>query len=141
MLIFQKITFYISLLFSLFQGIWRCYLEYSRLQEQPSSRLNAYTIGIQTDISMYFRLKQTWFALSEWILKFCFVKIVITRKHFLSKENLCWYNLLNTSIGNIIKISIYNTTSHSKWKVIEGNLLYNLRKCYCTMISIYLPST
>ncbi|XP_061267544.1 choline transporter-like protein 5 isoform X1 [Bos javanicus] len=44
-------------------GIWRCYLEYSRLQEQPSSRLNAYTIGIQTDISMYFRLKQTWFAL------------------------------------------------------------------------------
>uniref|UniRef100_A0A8C6DHF3 Choline transporter-like protein n=1 Tax=Moschus moschiferus TaxID=68415 RepID=A0A8C6DHF3_MOSMO len=44
-------------------GIWRCYLEYNRLQEQPGSHLNAYTIGIQTDISMYFRLKQTWFAL------------------------------------------------------------------------------
>ena len=79
--IFQKITFYITLLFSLFQGIWRCYLEYSRLEEQPGSHLNAYTIGIQTDISMYFRLKQTWFALSEWILKICFVKIVIRRMH------------------------------------------------------------
>ncbi|OWK05288.1 SLC44A5, partial [Cervus elaphus hippelaphus] len=44
-------------------GIWRCYLEYSRLQEHPDSQLNVYTIGIQTDISMYFRLKQTWFAL------------------------------------------------------------------------------
>ncbi|XP_014643844.1 PREDICTED: choline transporter-like protein 5 [Ceratotherium simum simum] len=43
-------------------GIWHCYQEYSKLQEQPNSHLSIYNIGIQTDLSMYFQLKQTWFT-------------------------------------------------------------------------------
>uniref|UniRef100_A0A8C4LL88 Choline transporter-like protein n=1 Tax=Equus asinus asinus TaxID=83772 RepID=A0A8C4LL88_EQUAS len=43
-------------------GIWHCYQEYSKLQEKPNSHLSIYNIGIQTDISMYFQLKQTWFT-------------------------------------------------------------------------------
>lgn len=63
--LFQKVTFYISLFFFLFQGIWHCYQEYSKLQGKPNSHLSIYNIGIQTDISMYFQLKQTWFTFSE----------------------------------------------------------------------------
>uniref|UniRef100_A0A8C3YF87 Choline transporter-like protein n=1 Tax=Catagonus wagneri TaxID=51154 RepID=A0A8C3YF87_9CETA len=44
-------------------GIWQCYQEYSSLQEKPNSHLTIYHIGMQTDISMYFQLKQTWFIL------------------------------------------------------------------------------
>ncbi|XP_070447943.1 choline transporter-like protein 5 isoform X3 [Equus przewalskii] len=43
-------------------GIWHCYQEYSKLQGKPNSHLSIYNIGIQTDISMYFQLKQTWFT-------------------------------------------------------------------------------
>lgn len=78
---FQKITFYISLFFFPFQGIWHCHQKYNNLQGHPNSQLTIYDIGIQTDISMYFQLRQTWFAFSEWILKIGFVKIVIIRKH------------------------------------------------------------
>ncbi|XP_042808441.1 choline transporter-like protein 5 isoform X1 [Panthera pardus] len=43
-------------------GIGHCYQEYCNLQGQPNSHLTVYDIGIQTDISMYFQLKQTWFT-------------------------------------------------------------------------------
>ncbi|XP_076976712.1 choline transporter-like protein 5 isoform X2 [Tamandua tetradactyla] len=43
-------------------GIWYCYSEYSTLQKKPSSDLTIYDIGIQSDFSVYFQLKQTWFA-------------------------------------------------------------------------------
>ncbi|XP_045333834.1 choline transporter-like protein 5 isoform X1 [Leopardus geoffroyi] len=43
-------------------GIGHCYQEYCNLQGQPNSHLTIYDIGIQTDISMYFQLKQTWFT-------------------------------------------------------------------------------
>nr|XP_045753355.1 choline transporter-like protein 5 isoform X3 [Mirounga angustirostris] len=43
-------------------GIWHCYQEHSNLQGRPNSHLTIYDIGFQTDISMYFQLKQTWFA-------------------------------------------------------------------------------
>ncbi|KAJ8793448.1 hypothetical protein J1605_019282 [Eschrichtius robustus] len=69
-----KITFYISLLFSPFQGIWHCYREYSSLQGQPDSHLTVYHIGIQTDISMYFQLKQTWFA---FMIILCILEVFI----------------------------------------------------------------
>ncbi|XP_016072286.1 PREDICTED: choline transporter-like protein 5 isoform X2 [Miniopterus natalensis] len=41
-------------------GIWHCYQEYSNLQELPNSHLKIYDLGIQTDIRMYFELRQTW---------------------------------------------------------------------------------
>uniref|UniRef100_A0A8D0R7E0 Choline transporter-like protein n=1 Tax=Sus scrofa TaxID=9823 RepID=A0A8D0R7E0_PIG len=44
-------------------GIWNCYQEYNSLQEKPNSHLTIYHIGVQTDISMYFQLRQTWFIL------------------------------------------------------------------------------
>ncbi|XP_008587894.1 PREDICTED: choline transporter-like protein 5 [Galeopterus variegatus] len=44
-------------------GIWHCYQEYTNLQEHPNSTLTIYDVGIQINLSMYFRLKQTWFAL------------------------------------------------------------------------------
>ncbi|VFV40311.1 choline transporter-like protein, partial [Lynx pardinus] len=43
-------------------GYGHCYQEYCNLQGQPNSHLTVYDIGIQTDISMYFQLKQTWFT-------------------------------------------------------------------------------
>ncbi|EPQ11280.1 Choline transporter-like protein 5 [Myotis brandtii] len=43
-------------------GIWHCYQQYRNLQERPNSHLTIYDLGIQTDISMYLQLKQTWFA-------------------------------------------------------------------------------
>ncbi|XP_032494692.1 choline transporter-like protein 5 isoform X2 [Phocoena sinus] len=55
-------------------GIWHCYREYSNLQGQPSSHLTVFHIGIQTDISMYFQLKQTWFAL---MIILCILEVFI----------------------------------------------------------------
>ncbi|XP_040843183.1 choline transporter-like protein 5 [Ochotona curzoniae] len=45
-------------------GIWYCYKEYITLHEQPSSSLTVYEIGIQTNMNMYFNLKQAWFVLT-----------------------------------------------------------------------------
>ncbi|XP_039694396.1 choline transporter-like protein 5 [Pteropus medius] len=42
-------------------GIWYCYREYSNLQGHQTSHLTIYDIGIQSDISTYFQLRQTWF--------------------------------------------------------------------------------
>ncbi|XP_052586249.1 choline transporter-like protein 5 isoform X4 [Peromyscus californicus insignis] len=44
-------------------GIWYCYLEYNSLQQKPQSALMIYNIGIQTNISVVFPLKQAWFSM------------------------------------------------------------------------------
>ncbi|KAM6217071.1 choline transporter-like protein 5 [Rhynchocyon petersi] len=44
-------------------GIWHCYGEYYKLNTGSSAKLSIYDIGIQSDISVYFQLKQTWFSL------------------------------------------------------------------------------
>nr|XP_048309492.1 choline transporter-like protein 5 isoform X1 [Myodes glareolus] len=44
-------------------GIWYCYLEYHGLQQKPQSSILIYDIGVQTSISMFFQLKQTWFSM------------------------------------------------------------------------------
>ncbi|XP_006888676.1 PREDICTED: choline transporter-like protein 5 [Elephantulus edwardii] len=44
-------------------GILHCYQEYNKLDAGLKFQLNLYDIGIQTDISLYFGLKQTWFTL------------------------------------------------------------------------------
>lgn len=78
---------------------------------------------------MYFQLKQTWFAFSEWILKTVFFKVIIMKENLCLKEILGWYNLLDTLITNVIKVNtsiILIATVNGE--VIEGNLLYNLRK-------------
>ncbi|XP_062047544.1 choline transporter-like protein 5 isoform X5 [Lepus europaeus] len=56
-------------------GIWYCYQEYSNLQEHPGSTLTIYDIGIQTNINMYFHLKQTWFIL---MVLLCITEVTIT---------------------------------------------------------------
>ncbi|XP_037682830.1 choline transporter-like protein 5 isoform X3 [Choloepus didactylus] len=43
-------------------GIWYCYSEYIRLQRDTTSDLSIYDIGIHSDVSIYFQLKQTWFT-------------------------------------------------------------------------------
>ncbi|XP_012657085.1 choline transporter-like protein 5 [Otolemur garnettii] len=43
-------------------GIWHCYNEYDTLRKNPNAPQTLYDIGIQTDITLYFRLKQIWFA-------------------------------------------------------------------------------
>ncbi|XP_073090237.1 choline transporter-like protein 5 isoform X1 [Manis javanica] len=55
-------------------GIWHCYREYSILQGKPNSHLTIYDIGIQTDISLYFQLKQTWFA---FLIILCIVEALV----------------------------------------------------------------
>ncbi|XP_073644407.1 choline transporter-like protein 5 isoform X3 [Tursiops truncatus] len=55
-------------------GIWHCYREYSNLQGQPNAHLTVFHIGIQTDISMYFQLKQTWFA---FMIILCILEVFI----------------------------------------------------------------
>ncbi|XP_045657967.1 choline transporter-like protein 5 isoform X6 [Ursus americanus] len=55
-------------------GIWHCYQEHSNLQGRPNSHLTIYDIGIQTDISMYFQLKQTWFA---FMIILCLLEVFI----------------------------------------------------------------
>ncbi|CAO2600497.1 Choline transporter-like protein 5 [Lemmus lemmus] len=44
-------------------GIWCCYLEYHDLQQKPQSTIMIYDMGVQTSISMFFQLKQTWFSM------------------------------------------------------------------------------
>ncbi|XP_045148111.1 choline transporter-like protein 5 [Echinops telfairi] len=56
-------------------GIWHCYREYKKLQGKPTSELTIYDIGIQTDLSIYFELKQTWFA---FMIILCIVEGFIT---------------------------------------------------------------
>uniref|UniRef100_A0A8C5K062 Choline transporter-like protein n=1 Tax=Jaculus jaculus TaxID=51337 RepID=A0A8C5K062_JACJA len=55
-------------------GILYCFQEYNRLQQHPDSTLTIYDIGIQTNISMYFRLKQTWFML---MIVLCIIEFAI----------------------------------------------------------------
>lgn len=56
-------------------GIWHCHQEYSKLEGEPNSHLTIYDIGIQTDLSMYIQLKQSWFVFSKWILKPILLKL------------------------------------------------------------------
>nr|XP_055195179.1 choline transporter-like protein 5 isoform X1 [Nyctereutes procyonoides] len=55
-------------------GIWHCYQEYNNLQGRPNSHLSVYDLGIQTDISMYFQLKQTWLA---FMIILCILEVFI----------------------------------------------------------------
>ncbi|XP_063480130.1 choline transporter-like protein 5 isoform X2 [Symphalangus syndactylus] len=55
-------------------GIWHCYQQYTNLQERPSSVLTIYDIGIQTNISMYFELQQTWFT---FMIILCIIEVIV----------------------------------------------------------------
>ncbi|KAG8507897.1 Choline transporter-like protein 5, partial [Galemys pyrenaicus] len=55
-------------------GIWHCYQQYCKLQEKPNSHLTAYDIGLQIDLSMYFQLKQTWFA---FMIALCILEVLV----------------------------------------------------------------
>ncbi|XP_072690188.1 choline transporter-like protein 5 isoform X1 [Canis lupus baileyi] len=55
-------------------GIWHCYQEYNNLQGRPNSHLSVYDLGIQTDLSMYFQLKQTWLA---FMIILCILEVFI----------------------------------------------------------------
>ncbi|XP_072863303.1 choline transporter-like protein 5 isoform X8 [Chlorocebus sabaeus] len=55
-------------------GIWHCYQQYTNLQEHPRSVLTVYDIGIQTNISMYFELQQTWFTL---MIILCIIEVIV----------------------------------------------------------------
>ncbi|XP_029801673.1 choline transporter-like protein 5 [Suricata suricatta] len=55
-------------------GIGHCYREYHNLSGQPNSHLSIYDLGIQTDISTYFQLKQTWFI---FMIILCLLEVLI----------------------------------------------------------------
>ncbi|XP_023574107.1 choline transporter-like protein 5 isoform X2 [Octodon degus] len=55
-------------------GILYCYQQYNKLQRNPKSSLSLYDIGIQTDINMYFQLKETWFTL---MITLCILEVTI----------------------------------------------------------------
>ncbi|XP_054546870.1 choline transporter-like protein 5 isoform X2 [Talpa occidentalis] len=55
-------------------GIWHCYQQYCKLQGKPNSQLTVYDIGLQIDLSMYFQLKQTWFA---FMIALCILEVLV----------------------------------------------------------------
>ncbi|XP_012516495.1 PREDICTED: choline transporter-like protein 5 [Propithecus coquereli] len=89
-------------------GIWHCYQEYCNLQDHPNATLSIYDIGIQTNISMYFQLKQTWFTFmiilsiieASVILMLIFLRNRIRVAIFLLKEG-------SKAIGHIPSTLIY----------------------------------
>uniref|UniRef100_A0A8C8ZVC7 Choline transporter-like protein n=1 Tax=Prolemur simus TaxID=1328070 RepID=A0A8C8ZVC7_PROSS len=89
-------------------GIWHCYQEYSILQEHPNATLSIYDIGIQTNISLYFQLKQTWFTFMIILstIEACVILMLIFLRHrirvaiFLLKEG-------SKAIGHIPSTLIY----------------------------------
>ncbi|XP_063114265.1 choline transporter-like protein 5 isoform X2 [Cavia porcellus] len=55
--------FVLGVLHIIAYGIFYCYQQYNKLQKKPESLITLYNIGIQTNMTMYFQLKQTWFVL------------------------------------------------------------------------------
>ncbi|XP_058159337.1 choline transporter-like protein 5 isoform X3 [Dasypus novemcinctus] len=55
-------------------GIWYCYSEYNNLQKESSSDLTIYDVGIQSDFTIYFQLKQTWFA---FMIILCIIEMLV----------------------------------------------------------------
>ncbi|XP_049628115.1 LOW QUALITY PROTEIN: choline transporter-like protein 5 [Suncus etruscus] len=111
-------------------GIWHCYHEYSSLPEKPGSQLTIYNIGIQTDISMYFHLKQMWFAL---MIILCIIEfLVIILLVFLRKRICIAIALLkegSKAIGSIPSTLLYPVYTF---------IVLSICICYWVVIAIYL---
>ncbi|XP_053448494.1 choline transporter-like protein 5 isoform X2 [Nycticebus coucang] len=91
-------------------GIWHCYKEYDNLQKQPNPALTIYDIGIQTDITMYFQLKQTWFTL---MIALSIIEAIVI--------------LLLISLRNRIRVAIFLLKEGSKAiGYIPSTLIYPL---------------
>ncbi|KAM9685454.1 choline transporter-like protein 5 [Trichechus inunguis] len=67
-------------------GIWHCFREYQRLQGSSTSELTIYDIGIQTDLSIYFELKQTWFT---FMIILCIIEAIITIMLIFLRNRIC----------------------------------------------------
>ncbi|XP_054422835.1 choline transporter-like protein 5 [Pteronotus mesoamericanus] len=114
-------------------GIWHCYQEYSYLQEHPNSHLTIYDIGIQTNISMYFQLKQTWFA---FMIMLCILEVLVI--------------LMLIFLRNRIRISIALLKEGSKAiGYVPTTLLYpvltffflSICICYWAVTAVYLATS
>lgn len=47
------------------EGIFHCYMEYSRLRGEAGSDISLVDLGFQTDLRVYLHLRQTWMGFSE----------------------------------------------------------------------------
>ncbi|XP_048870095.1 choline transporter-like protein 2 isoform X2 [Brienomyrus brachyistius] len=55
-------------------GIFHCYLEYARLKFEPGANVTIRDLGLQTDISVYLEIRQTWLA---FLIILCILELVI----------------------------------------------------------------
>ncbi|XP_054996377.1 choline transporter-like protein 5 isoform X2 [Sorex araneus] len=125
-------VFMLGLIVVLGYGIWHCYHEYNSLQEKPVPQLTMYSIGIQTDISMYFHLKETWFVL---MIILCIFEVFIIIMLIFLRERIRLSILLlkegSKAIGYIPTTLFYPFLTY---------LFLSICICYWAVIAIYLAT-
>nr|KAF6383683.1 solute carrier family 44 member 5 [Pipistrellus kuhlii] len=114
-------------------GIWHCYQQYKNIQESPNSHLTIYDLGIQTDISMYLRLKQTWFAFMV-ILSILEVLIILLLIFLRDRIRISIALLKEGSkaIGYVPTTLIYPVLTF---------FLLSICICYWAVIAVYLATS
>nr|KAF6445156.1 solute carrier family 44 member 5 [Molossus molossus] len=114
-------------------GIWHCYHEYRNLQEQPNAHLSVYDLGIQTDIKMYFQLRQTWLA---FMVMLCILEVLVI--------------LMLIFLRNRIRIAIALLKEGSKAiAYVPSTLIYpvltfiflSICICYWAVTAVYLATS
>ncbi|XP_032971848.1 choline transporter-like protein 5 isoform X1 [Rhinolophus ferrumequinum] len=114
-------------------GIWHCYKEYNSLRGHQNSHLTIYDIGIQTDISMYLQLRQTWLT---FMIILCILEALVI--------------LTLIFLRNRIRISIALLKEGSKAiRYVPATLIYpvltfiflSICICYWAVIAVYLATS
>ncbi|KAM5270629.1 choline transporter-like protein 5 isoform 8-T9 [Hipposideros larvatus] len=90
-------------------GIWHCYKEYNNLRGRQNSHLTIYDIGIQTDIRMYFQLRQTWLV---FMIILCILEVLVI--------------LTLIFLRNRIRISISLLKEGSRYLATSGVPIYKI---------------
>ncbi|XP_060056996.1 choline transporter-like protein 5 [Erinaceus europaeus] len=114
-------------------GAWHCYREYTHIRDKPSSQSDVYNIGLQSDISMYFKLKQAWFGL---MIVLCVIEVlIIVTLIFLREKIRISIALLkegSKAIGHIPTTLIYPFLTF---------IFISICICYWAVIAIYLATS
>ncbi|XP_073935846.1 choline transporter-like protein 5 isoform X2 [Castor canadensis] len=114
-------------------GIWYCYREYYNLQEHPNSALTIYDIGIQTNISMYFQLKQTWFTM---MIILCILEVIIILMLIFLRKRICLAIVLlkegSKAIGYIPSTLLYPLLTF---------ILLSICICYWAVTAVFLATS
>uniref|UniRef100_A0A3B3S1C2 Choline transporter-like protein n=1 Tax=Paramormyrops kingsleyae TaxID=1676925 RepID=A0A3B3S1C2_9TELE len=67
-------------------GIFHCYMEYASLKDQQGANITLKELGLQTDLTVYLQIRQTWLA---FMIVLCIVEVVIILLLIFLRKRIC----------------------------------------------------